>query len=846
MKVSVQVSFIFFSFILFCRSCKDVNTSNNSLTTAKTHISVDDFEEIAANEPLKYLNNPDSFLNSLFIDPQDAYEHEAYSNSLIFIAYNLREHGNIFKSIQYYEKALNYIKNKNIPDIDISLYILKPLAALYIHVDDNQKAITLLENLLDSLKPSEYTQHLGLVNNLANAYIYNGEPQKAIDLISEQINTIDSSITKALLFNTLSTAYALQEKTPESRTYNKHALAEFDKYELQADTLIWYCSALKQYAELHKSSSEITKAIQILTHEFPNTQYRNKANAYLSLADIYFEKNDFKTAAETYKIAFQNFQQESKKYILDYKYTYTLLGLARSFKAENKVDSAFAYYEWAIENDFRTQQLITSDNDQLRNNIWNKNILEELISLYNSSLEIQTEENRETLLWCIELSKARLLINEINRSENWSLGSDQVKSAIHQIRQLYQKRDATDSEQEKKYISDQITNLKNDFQIAESYFETINFNPSKSDFLQKIKDKKNTYYSFYIHQDKSLSIVFTDQGKLAYKRVDTSIIDNLLSFKSTYFADSPNAFNNNPQRYLENAKYLSLILLPNLKNSKQNIFLSLDGDLYGLPFDALYDQNYLVQSYNFAYLNSFLLFDFITNNAPTNVEEISLLYRTEFPNPLPSLKFVNQEVENLTTKFKTLAISPVNQSDSTIRNAFARTNIIHIAAHTILDTVESPYLYLHQAISTDQLRFFEIKTPLVFLSACNTGSGIALPSEGTESIQRVFMSKNVPSVISTYWFANDEVMLELTSKFYDELYTSRKPMFALAEAKRNFINQASPQQQNPWYWANINYTGIGNEVGLKKSSNLLIAILGFTIFTFMGIILYKTYRGRIK
>lgn len=223
-----------------------------------------------------------------------------------------------------------------------------------------------------------------------------------------------------------------------------------------------------------------------------------------------------------------------------------------------------------------------------------------------------------------------------------------------------------------------------------------------------------------------------------------------------------------------------------------------------------------------------------------------MLYRAEFPKPLPSLKFVIQEVENLTTKFKTFAISPVNQNDSTIRDAFARTNIIHIAAHTILDSIESPYLYLHQAISTDQLRFFQIKTPLVFLSACNTGSGIALPSEGTESIQRVFMSKNVPSVISTYWFANDEVMLELTSKFYDELYISRNPMFALAEAKRNFINQASPQQQNPWYWANINYTGIGNEVGLKKSSNLLIAILGFTIFTFMGIILYKTYRGRIK
>jgi CHAT domain-containing protein len=846
MRISVKVSFTIFLCLLFCWSCKDVNTSNTSTTTKKTHISIEDFEELVENQPEKYLNNPDSFINSLYLDPQDEYEQEAYSNSLIFIAYNLREHGNVFKSIQYYEKALNYIKSKNVQYSEASLYILKPLAALYINVDDNKKAISLLENLLKSFSPTEYKQHLGLVNNLANAYIYNAEPQKAIQLIAQQIKTQESSITKALLLNTLSTAFSMQDQLLESTAYNKLALAEFSKYILHADTLIWYCSALTQYADLNKSTPEVTKAIQILNSEFPNTQYRNKANAYLSLGTIYFEKSDFKSACETYKTAFTNFQQERSKYILDYKYTYTLLGLARSFKAENKVDSAFAYYEWAIENDFRTQQLISSEADQLRNNIWNKNILEELIKLYNSSSAIQTEENRETLLWCIELSKARLLINEINRSENWSSGSDQVKSVIHQIRQLYQRRDATDSEQEKKNISEQITNLKNDFQLAESYFETINFNPSKSDFLEKTNDNKNTYYSYYIHQDKSLSIVFTDQGKFSYRKVDDTIIDNLQEFKSTYFADSPDAFNNNPQIYIQKAKSLCQLLLPSLNTAKQDVFLSLDGNLYGLPFDALYNQDYLVHSHNFAYLNSFLLFDFITNNAPSHVEEISLLYRAEFPKPLPTLWFVNQEVENLTTKFNTLAISPSNQNDSTIRDAFARTNIIHIAAHTILDSVESPYLYLHQAISTDQLRFFEIKTPLVFLSACNTGSGAALPSEGTESIQRVFMSKNVPSVISTYWFANDEVMLELTSKFYDQLHESKNPMFALAEAKRNFIYQASPQQQNPWYWANINYTGVGNEVGLKKSSNLLIVILGFTILTFIGIILYKTYLGRIK
>src|SRR5690606_28811997 len=99
-----------------------------------------------------------------------------------------------------------------------------------------------------------------------------------------------------------------------------------------------------------------------------------------------------------------------------------------------------------------------------------------------------------------------------------------------------------------------------------------------------------------------------------------------------------------------------------------------------------------------------------------------------------------------------------------------------------------------------------------------------LPSEGMESIQRVFLGKGVPSVISTYWFANDEAMLQLTSLFYQELYQNKKPVTSLANAKRIFLSQASVEHQNPWYWANINYSGIGNEIGLRKRTNLSIYI----------------------
>jgi hypothetical protein len=113
-----------------------------------------------------------------------------------------------------------------------------------------------------------------------------------------------------------------------------------------------------------------------------------------------------------------------------------------------------------------------------------------------------------------------------------------------------------------------------------------------------------------------------------------------------------------------------------------------------------------------------------------------------------------------------------------------------------------------------------------------------------ESIQRIFLSKGVPSVISTYWFANDEAMLRLTSLFYDELYICNQPAEALARAKRKFLQTASVEQQNPWYWSNINYTGVGNKIGLRKSSNLsVILFIGLSVLIGLTLLLFLRFRG---
>lgn len=810
--------------LLICLvSCEQNKPSSAAPENAKQKISFEKFEDITENHPELYISNPDSFLNSLHLQPQTDEEKEIYAYGLLYMAYSLREQGNHFKSIQYYERALNFVKEHSIQNLDFALYIIKPLATLYIHVDDHQKAISLLENLLADYPPTAYEQKAGLVNNLANAYLYNMDFEKADSLVTDILPHLNESLTKALLYNTASQIKEQQQDTATSSRFNTLAIRAFEKHKLYGDTLVWYCSALTQAAELNNNISQAQKSIDILERHFPHSQYRTKGNACLSLANIYLALKNWGNALQQYKLSAAHFRKSGEKYVLDYKYTYALLGQARCFARQKILDSAFYYYEWAIENDFRTQQLITSAQDQIRNNRWNKDILEELIALYLSAPSLPQQTYSETLLWCIELSKARLLINEIHRSDQWTAADDKLKEALQQIRLLYQQYDATVDPKLRNAYLVEIEKLKTDFQLSERYFEKIHFNPKKEDFLQRVQQADNSYYAYYIHKDNKISILNSSRKKISFYQVnDTSFLSKIELLKKEYFGDSPNSYNNNPTKYREESSSIAKRLLPNLPETECNIFLSLDGSLYGLPFDALYHHNsFLVQQYNMAYLNSFLLFDFLHHREEAQKAAVAVFYRSDYPSPLPKLPFVDQEVKNLKKTFKTESYSPLQQNDKSLKQAFNRSNLIHIAAHTILDSTEAPYLYLHQPISINQLRFYEIKTPLVFLSACNTGSGKPLPSEGTASIQRVFLSKNVPSVISTYWFANDETMLQLTAKFYDQLKKCPYPMEALAEAKRQYLKEGGVLQANPWYWANINYTGINNEVGLKETSNLL-------------------------
>src|SRR5690606_27082572 len=106
----------------------------------------------------------------------------------------------------------------------------------------------------------------------------------------QSIETTTNALTRALLFNTLSTTYQRMADLPNSRKFNRLALETFERRPLLCDTLLWYSSALTQYAELHQHVPSAKRALQLLDTNFPHSQHRSKASAQLILADIYFEQ----------------------------------------------------------------------------------------------------------------------------------------------------------------------------------------------------------------------------------------------------------------------------------------------------------------------------------------------------------------------------------------------------------------------------------------------------------------------------------------------------------------------------------------------------------------------------
>jgi CHAT domain-containing protein len=105
-----------------------------------------------------------------------------------------------------------------------------------------------------------------------------------------------------------------------------------------------------------------------------------------------------------------------------------------------------------------------------------------------------------------------------------------------------------------------------------------------------------------------------------------------------------------------------------------------------------------------------------------------------------------------------------------------------------------------------------VRSPLVFLSGCETGAGGAWSNdfqrgEDYATLARAFLYAGARNVIATLWPIDDEGAAEFADKFYAHRRDT-DDAHALALAQREMMRES--RYRSPYYWAGYQLSGAGN------------------------------------
>src|SRR4029077_7276039 len=104
-------------------------------------------------------------------------------------------------------------------------------------------------------------------------------------------------------------------------------------------------------------------------------------------------------------------------------------------------------------------------------------------------------------------------------------------------------------------------------------------------------------------------------------------------------------------------------------------------------------------------------------------------------------------------------------------------------------------------LRTDEVFNLRLGSPLVMLSACETGLGKEKRGEGVMGLTRAFIYAGAPTVGVSLWSVADKSTADLMTDFYRRLFAQDdvSPAAALGDAQLAMI--ARKKYSAPFYWA---------------------------------------------
>jgi CHAT domain-containing protein/tetratricopeptide (TPR) repeat protein len=131
----------------------------------------------------------------------------------------------------------------------------------------------------------------------------------------------------------------------------------------------------------------------------------------------------------------------------------------------------------------------------------------------------------------------------------------------------------------------------------------------------------------------------------------------------------------------------------------------------------------------------------------------------------------------------------------------------------------------------------EIRSPMVVMSACNSGFGKVRAREGLMNLGRGFLKAGVPVVVMSHWDVDDRSGSLIMPGFYRFLAEGNATSEALQKAKIGFLSDADGLRAHPYFWAAPVVFGDPKELVAKSGHTfpilpavLIVALLLLTLF----------------
>ena len=163
-------------------------------------------------------------------------------------------------------------------------------------------------------------------------------------------------------------------------------------------------------------------------------------------------------------------------------------------------------------------------------------------------------------------------------------------------------------------------------------------------------------------------------------------------------------------------------------------------------------------------------------------------------------------------------------TERVLREALARTGVVHVASHGLYDSRSPMFSGIRLAsdagrvdpdddgrLETHEVLSLSVRSPLIFLSGCETALG---PAWGTSfersddyvTLAQAFLFAGAQNVVATLWRIDDRSAAELAGRFSRAL-ANAPPAEALATAQRELIRGGT--YRRPYYWAAYVVSGSG-------------------------------------